>query len=43
MIPIDFIPDVLPLIGFLDDLAVLTTIINSIQGELVEYRRWKKK
>jgi len=42
MIPIDFIPDVLPLIGFLDDLAVLTTIINSIQGELVEYRRWKK-
>jgi uncharacterized membrane protein YkvA (DUF1232 family) len=42
MVPADLIPDILPLIGFLDDLAILSTIINSIQGELVEYRRWRK-
>jgi curved DNA-binding protein CbpA len=42
IIPTDFIPDFIPLIGFLDDIAVLTTIINSLQGELVKYRNWKK-
>jgi len=41
IIPTDFIPDIIPLIGFVDDLAVFTTIINSLQGELLEYRNWK--
>ena len=35
----DFIPDAIPLIGFLDDLAVLTTVINSLQAELLKYRK----
>ncbi len=42
IIPIDFIPDIIPFVGFLDDVAVLTTIINSLQGELMAYRNWKK-
>lgn len=42
IIPTDFIPDFIPVIGFLDDLAVLTIIVNSLQGELMEYRNWKK-
>ena len=40
--PFDFIPDVIPFIGFLDDLAILTTIVNALQGELLQYRDWKK-
>jgi len=42
IIPMDLIPDIIPFIGLLDDVAVLTTIINSLQGELIEYRTWKK-
>ena len=42
ILPADLIPDFLPLIGYLDDLAVLTTIMNSLKGEINQYRDWKK-
>ena len=42
IIPTDLIPDFIPLMGFIDDIAVLTTIINALQGELVKYGNWKK-
>jgi curved DNA-binding protein CbpA len=42
IIPTDFIPDFIPFVGFLDDVAVLTTIIKALQGELLTYRNWKK-
>jgi len=42
ILPADLIPDFLPLIGFIDDIAVLTTIINALQGELTKYRDWRK-
>lgn len=42
IIPMDLIPDVIPFIGFIDDIAVLTTIINSLQVELIKYRDWKR-
>lgn len=38
IIPLDFIPDYLPVAGLLDDLVLLTTIINSLQKELADYR-----
>lgn len=41
--PFDLIPDILPIIGYIDDVAVLTTIINSLQNELEAYQKWKKK
>ena len=42
IIPADFIPDFIPFLGFLDDVAVLTVIIKALQGELLAYRHWKK-
>ena len=42
ILPADLIPDFLPLFGYLDDLAVLTTIMNSLKGEIGQYRDWKK-
>ena len=42
ILPADLIPDFLPLFGYLDDLAVLTTIMNSLKGELNQYRDWRK-
>lgn len=41
IIPADLIPDFIPFVGLIDDVALLTTIINSLQGELVKYRNWK--
>ena len=42
IIPADFIPDFIPFLGFLDDVAVLSVIIKALQGELLAYRHWKK-
>jgi curved DNA-binding protein CbpA len=43
ILPVDFIPDFIPVIGYLDDMAVLTTIMNSLNKEIKEYRVWKEK
>jgi len=43
ILPADLIPDFIPLIGYLDDMAVLTTIMNSLNKEIREYRIWKQK
>ena len=43
ILPLDLIPDYIPFVGFLDDMAILTTIINSLQEELQKYRLWKDK
>ena len=43
ILPADLIPDFIPVIGYLDDLAVLTTIMNSLQKEISDYRIWKEK
>jgi len=41
IIPLDLIPDYIPIVGLLDDYVVLSTIINSLQKELAEYSEWK--
>jgi curved DNA-binding protein CbpA len=43
ILPADLIPDFIPVIGYLDDLAVLKTIMNSINKEITEYRIWKEQ
>jgi len=43
ILPADLIPDFIPVVGYLDDLAVLTTIINSLKKEISEYNIWKEK
>lgn len=42
--PIDLIPDPIPVVGWLDDAAVLTFIFNlGVGSELKNYRKWKEK
>jgi uncharacterized membrane protein YkvA (DUF1232 family) len=39
--PVDIAPDILPLIGFVDDIAVLAFAANFIKDDLEKYRVWK--
>jgi len=40
IVPLDLVPDYIPIVGLLDDFAVLSAIINSLQDELAEYRKF---
>ncbi len=38
--PIDLIPDILPVIGFADDIALMTFIYNSVADEIEKFDLW---
>ena len=40
--PIDIVPDVIPLAGWIDDIMVLTAVIRLARFDLERYRRWKE-
>lgn len=39
--PVDIVPDVFPLIGLVDDVAVLAFAFSFIRNDLENYRDWK--
>lgn len=39
--PVDLIPDALGAIGFVDDVTVITTVVQRIRGELDRFRDWE--
>ncbi|QHT66317.1 DUF1232 domain-containing protein [Rhodocytophaga rosea] len=41
--PIDFIPDLLPLVGFTDDIAVIIWVYNAIRSDIENFRQWEAK
>ena len=40
--PIDFIPDFIPGIGFIDDVFVIGLVISSATNDLDKYKEWKE-
>lgn len=40
--PLEVIPDVIPLIGYLDDIAVMTLALKLAKGELRKYAAWRQ-
>ena len=40
--PIDFIPDFIPGIGFIDDVFVIGLVISSATSDLDKYKEWKE-
>jgi uncharacterized membrane protein YkvA (DUF1232 family) len=39
--PIDIAPDILPVVGLVDDVAVVAFAASLIRGDLENYRAWK--
>lgn len=39
--PIDFIPDLLAGLGFVDDAAVIVFVVKQISKDLEKYKKWK--
>lgn len=40
--PIDLLPDILPYVGFADDVALLMFIVKNIGNELEKFEQWKR-
>lgn len=41
--PMDIIPDVIPVVGYLDDAAVVAICLRLVEEDLYEYKEWKEK
>ena len=41
--PLDLLPDVLPLLGFVDDAAVLFWVVRQVRRDLEDFRTWERE
>ena len=41
--PAELIPDVIPVVGYLDDVAVMVLILKLVKVELDKYAAWRRK
>lgn len=41
--PIDLIPDFIPVIGYVDDAAVVSVCLLLVEKDLMKYKEWKAK
>jgi len=42
VLPLDAIPDLAPILGYVDDGAVIAFVLKRLQGELEKYRAWRE-
>ena len=42
ILPVDMIPDILPILGYIDDAAMFGFIIKTFAKEIEDYKKWKR-
>ena len=40
--PIDLVPDFIPVLGFLDDLSLVSWFVGKFHGEITKFRAWEQ-
>lgn len=40
--PLDFIPDVLPVLGLTDDIALILWLVSSVSDDIDRFREWER-
>jgi uncharacterized membrane protein YkvA (DUF1232 family) len=40
--PIDLVPDFIPVLGFLDDLSLVSWFVGKFQAEITKFREWEQ-
>jgi uncharacterized membrane protein YkvA (DUF1232 family) len=40
--PTDFIPDIIIGLGFIDDIAVISWVLNTIKEDLIKFKAWEE-
>ena len=43
VLPLDVVPDIIPLVGYLDDAVVIKLAVDFAKEDLEDYRRWREK
>lgn len=41
--PIDLVPDFIPVVGFLDDLSLVSWFLSKFQAEVTRFREWEQR
>ena len=41
--PIDLIPDMVPVVGYVDDVAVVTFVLSQVHKDVDRYCEWKQQ
>ena len=41
--PIDLVPDFIPVLGFIDDLSLISWFLGKFQDEIAKYRTWEER
>lgn len=41
--PVDLVPDVIPVFGYLDDIAVIKLVMTMVNDDVEEYKIWREK
>lgn len=41
--PLDFIPDFIPIGGYIDDITVITFVISSVQKDIDRFKEWEEE
>lgn len=41
--PIDLIPDMVPVVGYVDDVAIVTFVLSQVHKDVDRYREWKQQ